>query len=146
MGIHLCRLFEGMPSPVRGNGKRFIILYDDMCHLKRFMERRVDQHPMFARFVDETQFALAVDRFHYASHKGAYCTRHTNPDKVPELYKREDKPDGSSVSKAYNTSAAEQAFASLQHHRHHMNTMNGVRFRFMLQWVCWLHREHHGIT
>ena len=61
------------------------IFYDDMCHLRRYLELRREEDSMFAWLLDHV--VLLVDKMHIKGHKTrddldnllTYCGKHCDP-------------------------------------------------------------------
>ena len=56
------------------------LLYDDMCHLKRYCE-----NPQRAGLNEVTETLARVDKFHFVNHVDRWCQDNCNPDSVKEL-------------------------------------------------------------
>ena len=60
------------------------LLYDDMCHLKRYCE-----NPKRAGLNEVTEtlarVSKHVDKFHFVNHVDRWCQDNCNPDSVKEL-------------------------------------------------------------
>ena len=114
--LYILQLFQDIPFNARGD--QIIISFDDMCHLLRFIQKRAHLHPKLKEFIEKV--TPVVDKFHFRkNHKGKFCSKYTNPYKIPEL-------------KDANLSLCEQKFSIVANHRHHMNQMGRDRFKFML--------------
>jgi hypothetical protein len=111
-----------------GNDK-LIVVFDDMCHLLRYIELRQHEHPTLLNFMD--QVVPTCDTFHFdKNHKGAYCHQRCNPHKVEALNAIKGTRGGR------NLSMAEQQFSILGRHRRSLNHMNRARFQFMLMKIA----------
>lgn len=95
-----------------------VLCFDDGCHLKRYIEKRSEQHPKLQQYAEQVictptacpsfaevglfrvtlspfvafclaQVVTVVDRFHYKNHVGAYCEKYTNPNTCAELLELE---------------------------------------------------------
>ena len=125
--LFLLKMFAGRDFAVRGND--LIMSYDDMCHLRRFIDNRRHLHPKLELFMQQV-ICPVIDCFHFdKNHKGKYCWKYCNPHSVAELEHSEDR--NMSV-------AAEQRFKIVARHKHHMNRMNKTRFQFMLAYLVQL--------
>jgi hypothetical protein len=71
------------------------------------------------------QVDIGVDRFHFKSHKGAWCHANVNPYSNRTLLELDKQ--GST-----NLSLAEQLFSKIARLKHFMQYMHQVRFSFML--------------
>ena len=75
------------------------MVFDDMCHLLRYIELRQDEHPTLKNFMAEV--IPIVDVFHYLkNHKGAFCHQRCNPLDVEELNVLKGTKGGRNLSKA----------------------------------------------
>ena len=109
-----------------------IWLFDDMCHLKPYSEKRkqANHNDITEHFAT---LAEAVDKFHFPGHKKSdkYCQDNCNPNS--ELKKV-------GITKQ-NTPACEQAFKWLNKFKN-LKTMNEARFKMFLLYMIDLHNLH----
>ncbi|KAF5827096.1 hypothetical protein DUNSADRAFT_1325 [Dunaliella salina] len=78
--LNIIRWFAGT-SYLTNDNKPIVVVYDDMCHLLRFAQKRINLHPEIKRFVEEPLHC--VDKFHFVhNHKGIWCDIHVNPYKL----------------------------------------------------------------
>lgn len=123
--------FLGNLSP-DARDKIRIWLFDDMCHLKPFSEKKkqAKQNGITEQF---SNLAKAVDKFHFPGHKktDTYCQENCNP--IVELKKL-------GITKQ-NTPACEQAFKWLNAFKN-LKTMNEARFKIFLLYMIDLHNLH----
>ena len=100
------------------------ILYDDMCHLKRYAE-----DPKRANINDITQKLASInkhiDKFHFRNHIDKWCQKNCNPDAVPEL-------------KGVNSQVCEQLFKKINSHKNCIS-MNEARFGLFFLYQYELH-------
>ena len=89
------------------------ILYDDMCHLKRFCDdpQRANQNEVTEVI---SRLSKHVDKFHFANHKDQWCQDNCNPDSVQEL-------------EGVNSQVCEQLFKKINAHKN-CRKMNEGRF------------------
>jgi len=95
-----------------------VLVYDDACHLKRFLINRPTSQ--LSRWL-LSKMVVYCDRFHFPNHKSEWCRAHVDPSKctVPGFDKA-------------NTEAAEQAFAWLAGAKRIVRHMNEARFLFYI--------------
>lgn len=93
-------LFDGKGFGELERGRKFIVGFDDACHLLPFASKpkRLDDAPQLAKDLARQEFV--VDKFHFRAHTGAYCHKHCCPHRLPIL-------------KSANMSVAEQKFSTI---------------------------------
>jgi hypothetical protein len=127
--LYILNTFRDIPLPIRQDGEKLVIAYDDACHLLRFVQKRAEEPgcQQLKHLLDNTD--MVVDGFHFTGHKGKFCAKFCNPYSNPVIRNAQ-------AGNALNLSIAEQQFKRIAKHRHHMNSMNKWRFRFMLLELC----------
>lgn len=78
-----------------------LLAYDDACHLKRFMNKRMDT-PIGKLLGSLT---VVVDKFHFKNHVDKWCRANVNPYKVPDFQN-------------LNTEVCEETFRHVARYRH----------------------------
>ena len=109
-------LFEAYHK--EGIVKPKVLVYDDACHLKKFLLNRPDS--VLCRTLLRS-YEIVCDRFHFPNHVSAWCKANVDPAKctVPGFSKG-------------NTQAAEEAFAWLAGSKKIFRHMNEARFLFLM--------------
>mmetsp|Transcript_17880 Transcript_17880/g.30666 ORF Transcript_17880/g.30666 Transcript_17880/m.30666 type:complete len:206 (-) Transcript_17880:187-804(-) len=116
--LTILRYFKNCLYPRRPDGTRFVIVYDDMCHLLRWALKRKHLHVDINRFCAEPHHA--VDKFHFIhNHKGLWCEKMVNPLSLPAL-------DG------INTEVCEQRFKHINKFSSMLRPMRRERFNWLL--------------
>ena len=104
-----------------------VIVYDDACHLKKFLINRL-KRTWFVPWLLTIPPALGgghvdivCDKFHFPNHKSLWCKKNVDPKKckVPGFQQ-------------CNTEAAEQAFAWLANSKRTFRHMNEAHFLFFM--------------
>jgi hypothetical protein len=96
------------------------IIYDDACHLKRFVDNHnVKTNYQFQRLNEFCQLKFVVDKLHIKGHKEKWCLEHCDPTNNPELI-------------GVNTVVCEQVNFWLGRFKYIMKHMNATRFNFFL--------------
>lgn len=109
-------LFEAYHK--NGITKPKVLVYDDACHLLKFLQNRPNSILCRALL---RGMEICCDRFHFPNHKSAWCKANVDPGKV----------DVPGFDKA-NTQAAEEAFAWLARSKHIFPNMNEAHFLFFM--------------
>ena len=111
--------------------------YDDMCHLRRYLEIRRHEDPVYERLL---ALHLVVDKMHILNHKTrnddgklTYCGKWCDPRS-----KRHRE-----VLVGRNTEACEQTFRWFGRFRFMANNMTKGRFNFFLRRMCHYHNLRH---
>ena len=112
-------------SKLSDNSELKILLYDDMCHLKRFAENPdiADLNKWTKQFADE--ITKVVDKFHFRNHVDPWCQENCNPEKVTEL-------------NGVNTQICEQMFKNINGHKN-CKSMNEARFYMLFLYTLDAH-------
>ena len=96
-----------------------IIVYDDACHLEKY----VQASNKFKRDSQRAQLLLqrtiVCDRFHFLLHKDKWCKENCDPDKIKELI-------------GINTSVCEETNLWFGNFKHAVKHMNFERYNFFL--------------
>ena len=109
-------LFEAYHK--NGIKKPKVLVYDDACHLKKFLLNRPNS--ILCRTLLRGM-EIVCDRFHFPNHTSKWCKANVDPAKctVPGFDKA-------------NTQAGEEAFAWLARSKHIFHSMNEARFLFLM--------------
>ncbi len=92
------------------------IVYDDACHLKKFVEKRIDKSERTTVFKDKI---FVVDKLHITGHTDHNCRKSCHPDLFPDL-------------KEINTVVVEQINFWVGRYKYMTKHMNYFRFNFFL--------------
>ena len=100
------------------------LLYDDMCHLKRFCddEERSNQNEVTQVLA---RIRKHVDKFHFRNHIDRWCQENCNPDHVKEL-------------QGVNSQVCEQLFKKINSHKN-CKGMNEPRFSLFFLYQYEIH-------
>ena len=60
------------------------IIYDDACHLKKFVQKRVKENPT-DRLVEFNKYPFIVDKLHIQGHVDPWCLANCNPKDHADL-------------------------------------------------------------
>ena len=108
------------------------LLYDDMCHLKKFSEnpKRVNLNDVTKKVAGLNKY---VDRFHFRNHVDRWCHDNCNPDVDSAL-------------KGVNSQVCEQLFKKINSHKNVLS-MNEARFSLFFLYQYELHNlDIEGMT
>ena len=100
------------------------ILYDDMCHLKKFCENKKRRDKNEITKILST-IRKHVDKFHFRNHIDKWCQDNCNPDTIEEL-------DG------VNSQVCEQLFKKINAHKN-CRGMNEARFSLFFLYQYEIH-------
>ena len=104
------------------NHKIKILLYDDGCHFKLYVEKNNRTKDSDAAKKLGQDIDIKVDKLHFRGHTDPWCNKHMDPFKVEALVD-------------VNTVKAEQTFAWLNKFTMVKN-MNNERFELFFMFIC----------
>jgi hypothetical protein len=105
------------------------MVYDDACHLMRFVNTRMKREPVSRRLKLFNDKKFVIDKLHIRGHKEAFCNKNCHPDNFPELAKA-------------NTVICEQVNYWLNNFKYILKHMNRQRYIFFLSIIL---REFNNI-
>jgi len=95
------------------------IVYDDACHLLRFVQNRIKRHPATQRLELFKDKNFVIDKLHIRGHKEDFCEKNCHPNNFPEIAQA-------------NTVICEQINYWLNNFKYILKHMNRQRYNFFM--------------